>query len=114
MPPRSINFGAPYPTPRSTDFGTWFSLLIALLFICAPCRGVLVDDEAPVKAVLATHGFTDYSIQDRSWFVVGLRGCQADEAAQFNVTANNPVGTRVSFLVCTGWPFKGGSIRTEW
>jgi hypothetical protein len=74
----------------------------------------MVDDKAPVTAAMRTHGFTNVTIQDMSWFVVGFRGCQADEAAKFEVTATNPIGQQVSFLVCTGWPFKGGTIRTEW
>jgi len=92
-----------------------FTLAFALFLIFfVPCRGCMVDDEAPVKAVLKTHGFSNYQIHDKDWFVVGFRGCQADEAAKFEVTATNPSGKKVDFLVCTGWPFKGGTIRSDW
>lgn len=89
-------------------------LIQILLTLLIFCRGVFVNDIRPVEQVMKTHGFTEYTIKDKDVIFVGLRGCQADEAAKFEVTATNPVGEKVDFLVCTGWPFKGATIRTDW
>ena len=98
----------------SEDSSVIGSLIGLIVLIILSCRGCVVDDRKPVEAVMKTQGFTEFTINDKDWLFVGLRGCQADEAAKFEVTATNPMGEKVNFLVCTGWPFKGATIRTEW
>lgn len=84
-----------------------FVMLLSGLF-----RGWLVDPGVAVRA-LETQGYSNVRIADHSWFAVGLRGCDKNDAAKFTATATNPAGRRVELFVCTGWLFKGATVRTE-
>ena len=50
-------------------------------------------------------------VTDKTWFLVGFRGCGSDDAARFEVTATNPNDQEVDCIVCADWPFKGSTIR---
>ncbi len=92
-------------------FGTLALLSIALT-VGSVFRGAFVDESVAVSA-LETQGYSDIRIMERHWFLVGLRGCDGDDAAQFATEATNPAGKRVQLYVCAGWPFKGATIRTK-
>ena len=76
------------------------------------CRGVFADENA-ARESLKKQGYSKVRIIDKSFFMVGLRGCDEKDAAKFTVKAVNPAGILVEVYVCTGWPFKGATIRTD-
>ena len=89
------------------------SVLLFLVLIIGSCgRGALVNEDVAVRA-LDTQGYSDIKITDSAWFAVGLRGCDEKDAARFTATAKNPAGKQVKVYVCTGWIFKGATIRTK-
>ena len=88
-------------------------LVIVLLLVIGSCsRGAFVNQDVAVKA-LDTQGYSNVKITDRAWFAVGMRGCDEKDAARFTATATNPIGKKVQVYVCTGWIFKGATIRTK-
>lgn len=87
-----------------------FIMFFAMFF----ARGVFVDNVRPVEEVMKVHGYTEYTITDKDIFFINFRGCQLGEAAKFEVSAVNSNGESVNLLVCTGWPFKGATIRVDW
>jgi len=84
-----------------------------LLFIgFGTFRGIFVPEARALEA-LEKQGYTEGVITDHSWFVPGLQGCDGKDAAVFEANAINPVGKRVDVIVCTGFFFKGATIRTK-
>ena len=87
-------------------------LVVAVLFVLGFARGAFVDESRAVKA-LETQGYSNVTITDHAWLLIGFRGCDAKDAAMFKTRATNPIGREVEVLVCTGWLFKGATIRTK-
>ena len=87
-------------------------ILFVVLVIGGICRGILVEESVAVRA-LEIQGYTDIEIVDHAWCFVGFRGCDRNDAARITATATNPVGRRVEVYVCSGWLFKGSTIRTK-
>lgn len=86
--------------------------IFLLIFIAAIGRGALVSEDVAVAA-LETQGYSNIRIESSAWFAVGLRGCDSRDAAKFNAVAINPAGKEVHLFVCTGWLFKGATIRSK-
>ena len=87
--------------------------IIVLLFVALiACRGSCVDDSIAYRS-MDKQGYTDVKVTNHSFFMVGLRGCSYHDAAKFNVKAKNPAGKVVNVYVCTGFIFKGATIRTD-
>ena len=86
--------------------------VVVVIFVLSLFRGTWVDESIAVRA-LEKQGYSDVQITDHSWFMVGLRGCGRSDAAKFTATAKNPVGQEIECFVCTGWLFKGATIRTD-
>ena len=84
----------------------WLLLLCSLFF-----RGFLVADNVGVHAA-ENVGFTDVQLQDAKHALVGLRGCDAHDAAGFEITAKSVAEKPARIIVCCGWPFKGCTVRT--
>ncbi|KKP80380.1 MAG: hypothetical protein A2271_04865 [Candidatus Moranbacteria bacterium RIFOXYA12_FULL_35_19] len=87
-------------------------ILFVAISIVLSCRGILVDKNVAIRAV-ETQGFSNIKVIDHAWFAVGLRGCSSKDAARFTVKATNPAGKEVECYVCSGWLFKGATIRTK-
>lgn len=88
----------------------WLLNVIALPILAFWCgRGLLVDNESAVRT-LKTQGYSDIQITDHSWFAVGWRGCDDNDAARFTAQAKNPAGQTVTVYVCSGI-LKGGTVR---
>lgn len=85
------------------------SIVAALLLKGFP--GAFVKNEKAIRA-LEANGFFKIEIIDHSWFLVGYRGCDKSDVARFTAKATNPAGKEVQLYVCTGWIFKGATIRT--
>lgn len=81
-----------------------------IIFLLVGARGILTEPSQAVQA-LEIQGYSSIEIVDKSWLVVGLRGCGYD-AARYTANAMNPAGKKVQVFVCVGWPFKGATIRT--
>ena len=95
------------------DIGYWLFIgLIFLLMILSGIRGIFVDQKIAVDT-LEKQGFSDVKITEKDWFMVGLRGCDGGDAAKFVAEATNPIGKKVEIYVCSGWPFKGATIRNN-
>lgn len=87
-------------------------LVTTVLVLAGLVRGAFVNESEALRA-LETQGYSDASVTDHSWFTVGLRGCDQNDAARFTAIANNPLGKKVEVYVCSGRPFKGSTIRTK-
>ena len=74
--------------------------------------GSCVDSADAIKAA-EVQGFTDVELSGHDWFAVSLRGCSRSDAAKFRMQATNHQGQRVSIYVCSGWMFKGHTVRSE-
>jgi hypothetical protein len=84
--------------------------LIILVILGVMFRGMLVS-ESVAKNAAETQGFTQVEVTDRAIFFVAQRGCSKSDSVRFTVKAVNPAGKRVKFYVCSGWIFKGATIR---
>jgi len=74
-------------------------------------RGIFVGENVAVEA-LEKSGYSDVQITSSGWFFVGMRGCSEKDAAKFVATATNVNGDRVEdIIICSGWPFKGATVR---
>ena len=87
-------------------------IFAAIIFLALAGSGLLVHERIASNA-LAIQGFSDIQITNRAWFLVGLRGCDEKDSVRFDATATNPLGKRVSLYVCSGWIFKGATIRSR-
>ena len=84
----------------------WILLICSLFF-----RGFLVRDDVGIHAA-ENVGFTDVQLRDAKHAFVGFRGCDAHDAAGFELTAKNAREKPAHLIVCCGWPFKGCTVRT--
>ena len=84
-------------------------LTLAILFFLV--EGSFVDESVAIKA-LQKQGFTDINITGKEWLFVGLRGCSEDDSVKFTVIAKNPRNETVEVYVCSGWLFKGSTVRS--
>ena len=96
----------------STEKSVISLILMVVFVLLISCRGVFADEKV-AKNSLEKQGYGKILVIDKSFFLVGLRGCDEKDAAKFTVKAVNPVGKKVEVYVCTGWPFKGATIRTD-
>ena len=91
---------------------TWLLyVFVILLVILSVCRGSFVNEETVISAI-ENQGYSNVTVTDHAWFLVGYRGCDAHDAARFTVTAINPVGREVEIYACSGFPFKKITIRS--
>lgn len=87
-------------------------LFFVVLFGFVFTRGLWVNENVAVRA-LETQGYQNIQVVDHVWFAVGMRGCGEKDAARFTVRATNALGKNVELYVCSGWIFKGATIRTK-
>lgn len=95
--------------------GTVSSILIILFLILAAllsCRGFLVPEDRAVSA-LDKRGYSNIEIIDRDVFFTSFKGCGEKDAVKFDARATNPAGEDVEVFVCSGWLFKGETVRTD-
>ncbi|MCK5096299.1 MAG: hypothetical protein KAR24_03020 [Candidatus Pacebacteria bacterium] len=88
------------------------TIVVVIIFLFSICRGVLVEENVAIRAA-ETQGYSNAKVIDHAWFFVRLRGCDSHDAARFTIQATNPVGKDIECYVCTGWIFKGATIRTQ-
>lgn len=82
-------------------------MLLALLFSCAVTPALIgCTDETTAKHALEAQGFTDITIGEYAPFACG----QGDDFAT-SFTATNPLGNRVSGVVCSSFAGKGATVR---
>jgi prepilin-type N-terminal cleavage/methylation domain-containing protein len=98
---------------------TLLELLYSLFIVAIICvafssvfRGMLVNEDVAIRA-LEKQGYSDIKIISHNWFLVGVRGCDGKDAAKFTARVKNPAGKDTEVFVCTGWIFKGATIRTD-
>lgn len=90
----------------------WKIIAPIVFFFLFQSRGVFVDDARPLAALKA-HGFTNVTIIREDDFFVGFRGCSHGDAAKYTVRATNAAGeTTDDIFVCSGWLFRGSTVRT--
>lgn len=87
-------------------------LFIIVVLVGYTCRGACADS-TETKQAIEKQGYSNVKITDKSIFFVGWRGCSSNDAIQYDVTAKNPKDQTVDLIVCSGWPFKGVTIRTK-
>lgn len=91
---------------------TWILyILVVAIVILSVCRGSLVNESTVISAI-ENQGYSNVNITDHAWLLVGYRGCDAHDAARFTVIAINPIGQEVEIYACSGFPFKGITIRS--
>lgn len=88
------------------------AVVVAAILFLGLFRGAFADSRVAMRA-LETQGYSNVQITNHQWFLVGFRGCDEKDAAKFSATAMNPVGRQVELFVCTGWIFKGATVRTR-
>lgn len=93
---------------RSKLVGFVLAFIFTLLITS---RGLFVSNDIAINA-LEDQGYTNVEITNKHWFMFGLIGCADSDAAKFDVIATNPSGNKVELYVCSGWPFKGSTIRS--
>ncbi len=74
--------------------------------------GILVKDQKAITAA-ETNGFTNVKVLEHDWLLVQFRGCDRSDVARFTISATNPANQQVQFYICSGWLFKGTTIRTK-
>jgi len=89
-----------------------FIVLAIIGIIAVMFRGAFVGPETAIRAA-ENMGFQNIQVVEKNWFLVGLRGCDERDAAKFVIRATNVLNKEVTFEVCTGWPFKGATIRSN-
>ena len=102
-----------YKTPkRQVSFGSvmWWACVVSAALIFSG-RGCNVTDSEAINA-MEVNGFTHVKVVRKIWFLPGFAGCSTHDAVAFTVTAINVKGDKVNMLVCSGWPFKGATVRT--
>lgn len=82
-----------------------------LFFTLTGC-GAFVSEEDTAKAV-EKQGYQNVQIQKKHIFFTNFLGCGENDVAMFKATATNSMGQKVDIIICTGWPFKGVTIRTR-
>lgn len=82
-----------------------------LLLVTALCRGAFVDESVAFRA-LEAQGYSNIRIIESSWMLVQLRGCGSSDAAKFTASVTNPAGHPAVVFVCSGWLFKGATVRS--
>jgi hypothetical protein len=87
-------------------------IVAVVIVVFSLCRGAFVSDDIAYRAA-KNQGFSNVKVVDDAWFAVGLRGCSSHDAARFTIHATNPAGDEVECYVCSGWLFKGATIRTK-
>ena len=88
-----------------------FIILLTLAILFFLVEGSFVDDSIAIKA-LQKQGFTDINITGKEWLFVGFRGCSEDDSVKFTAIAKNPRNETVEVYVCSGWLFKGSTVRS--
>ena len=85
--------------------------VVILLFMAASVgRGFLVNSADALRAASA-QGFSQATITQELRILPGFAGCDGGDAAGFHMTGINSKGDKVTFTACSGWPFKGITIR---
>ena len=88
------------------------SLFAIVFMILFGMRGCMVSATKAISA-MEEQGFSEVEILDHSYLFVGLQGCDSKDSAAFDVRAKNTNGKTVNMVVCSGWPFKGATIRSK-
>ncbi|MDP3947330.1 MAG: hypothetical protein Q8Q41_01410 [bacterium] len=88
-----------------------YLVVFTLAFLVETFSGALVSQEVAIRAA-EVQGFSDIRVTDHSYAWVGVRGCDGADTARFTVRGKNAAGKEVEFYVCSGFFFKGGTIRT--
>jgi len=97
---------------RESNFNVIIILAMIAVIVLAFFRGAFVSEDAAIKT-LEAQGFSNITIVDHAWFAVGFRGCDEKDAARFTARVTNPAGKEATVYVCTGFLFKGGTIRVK-
>jgi hypothetical protein len=105
------------PYNSSSSGSGWFPVVMylvamAVIVLVFGMRGSCADESEAVTAA-ENFGFTEVKVLDKSIWFVGFRGCDAKDAAVFEVRGKNPAGKVVQISVCVGWPFKGATVRSQ-
>ncbi len=82
--------------------------VLTILFVII--RGIFASESHAVRTLKA-QGYSNIEIVHNAWLLVGVRGCDVQDAARFIAKVTNPAGGKAEVYVCTGFPFKGGTIR---
>jgi len=98
--------------PKEEEEGC-FGLIVAVFIILSLFRGSCNDEVSAVRVARAT-GYSQVKVTDHSWFLTGLRGCEASDASRFRIDAVNAAGEPTKVEICMGWPFKNGTVRVNW
>jgi hypothetical protein len=100
---------------KTSKIGTfmiiWFLICLSIPILYF-VRGNFVDKEKGIRAA-EIHGFTNIKVVDHEWFLVLFNGCDVTDAARIVMTATNSQNQEVDIYACSGWPFKGATIRTD-
>ena len=88
-----------------------FGIIVLIVVGFSTAAGIFVNESVAVEA-LQKQGFTDINITKKDWFLVGFKGCGDDDSVKFTAAAKNPRNETVEIYVCSGWLFKGATVRS--
>lgn len=95
--------------------GCWtvlMGLFCALLIVGEVGRGILVNPNDALGAA-DTLGFSNATITGTNWLFAGLSGCDGGDALAVDLRAKNANGQTVRVVACSGFPFKGWTVRVK-
>ena len=85
-------------------------ILLILFATLLLFRGYFVDQQVAIKAA-QTQGYANVKVLGKT--VIFPLGCGRADAVKFYLSAINPRNQEVKIYVCSGWPFKGSTVRTD-
>ena len=89
------------------------SVLVSIVLIVASCsRGALVNPADSIRAASAL-GFSEATVVRSTWLFPVFSGCDGGDALAVTLDATNPVGQQTQVIACSGWPFKGWTVRVK-
>jgi len=88
-------------------------LFIAAMLVCWIFGGFFVDEDRVMSAIGANTGLEDIGIMEEWRLMPVVGGCGYADAAGFEISAMRE-GEPIKALVCTGWWFKGATLRYMW
>jgi hypothetical protein len=101
----------PYRSSGDGFAGIMASVIVLFFVIGAIFAPILAVDRSTAIRAAEAAGYMQPRVVEEHYFFVGWQGCSSGDAAAFLVSAKNAQEKPVSILVCSGWPFKGSTVR---
>jgi hypothetical protein len=95
---------------RDSLYAVVMIIILIGVLVFGVARGFMVNSADSIHAA-QEQGFSDVVITQELRILPGFAGCDSGDAAGFHMTGVNTKGEHITFTACSGWPFKGITIR---